>query len=132
MDHGVNDLSLPEHTIRIGDNRRVVDRAIWAGLGRLPKRSDVPTIAVEFVSKGKRNVERDYETKRDEYLDCGVSEYWVVDRFEHTVTVFFQKGRRFRKKTFKHHQTLTTEHLPGFELYLTRLFKLANRWPADE
>jgi Uma2 family endonuclease len=126
------DCTLPEHTIRTGSNRRVADRAIWAGLGRLPKRSDVPTIVVEFVSKGKRNIERDYETKREEYLACGVQDYWVVDRFERVVTVFQRQGRRFRKRVYKENQTLATEHLPGFELPLARLFSLANRWTGEE
>ena len=36
---------------------------------------------MEFVASGKRNIKRDYEEKRDEYLALGVSEYWVIDRF---------------------------------------------------
>src|SRR5688500_13417104 len=40
------DSTLPEHTIRTGDNRRKADRVLWCGLGRLPKRTDTPTIVV--------------------------------------------------------------------------------------
>jgi Uma2 family endonuclease len=126
------DSTLPEQTIRTRANRRVADRAIWVGLGRLPKRSEAPAIVVEFVSKGKRNMVRDYETKRDEYMVCGVLEYWVVDRFERTVTVFQPSGRRYRRKVYKENQILTTERLPGFELPLARLFSLANRWTEEE
>ena len=50
------DSTLPEQTIRTHANRRVADRAIWVGLGRLPKRSEAPAIVIEFVSKGKRNM----------------------------------------------------------------------------
>jgi Uma2 family endonuclease len=126
------DCTLPEHTIRTGANRHVADRAIWARLGRLPRRNDVPTIVVEFVSKGKRNMERDYDTKREEYSTCGVQDYWIVDRFERVVTVSQRQGRRLRKKVYKENQTLTTEHLPGFELPLAQLFALANRWTGEE
>jgi Uma2 family endonuclease len=106
------DATLPEHTINTGENRRVPDRVVWTGLGRLPRRSDVPAIVIEFVSEGKRNVERDYETKRTEYLGCGVKEYLIFDR---TLTVFQASGK-----------------LPGFELPLDPLFALAERWPAEE
>ena len=72
-----------------GDDRRRADRVIWAGLGRSPDpEADVPTIAVEFVSRGKRDWLRDYEEKRREYLALGVAEYWIIDRFRRTMTVY--------------------------------------------
>ncbi|MBI3409877.1 MAG: Uma2 family endonuclease [Planctomycetes bacterium] len=126
------DATLPEHTIRTAANRRVADRAIWTGLGRLPLRSDIPAIVVEFVSAGKRNVERDYESKRDEYLGGGVLEYWIFDRFARVLTVFQRKGDRFRRpRVFNEDQTLTTGLLPGFELPLKKLFALADRWQEE-
>jgi Uma2 family endonuclease len=55
------------------DSRRIADRLIWAGLGRMPHpRRDLPTIAVEFVSAGRRNAQRDYVDKRKEYLKAGI------------------------------------------------------------
>jgi Uma2 family endonuclease len=50
-------------------------------------KKDVPTIAIEFVSAGKRNAFRDYETKRLEYLSVGVVGFWIIDRFCRTLTV---------------------------------------------
>ena len=62
---------------------------IWTGLGRTPNvRKDRPTIAVEFVSAGKRSVQRDYVQKRDEYLVAGLQEYWIIDRFRRRMTVY--------------------------------------------
>ncbi|MFQ5732592.1 MAG: Uma2 family endonuclease, partial [Planctomycetaceae bacterium] len=79
------DGTLSERYIHFPNHRRRADRVIWAGLGRRPHpKTDVPTIAVEFVSRVKRNAERDYETKRDEHLAAGVQEYWIVDRFRRT------------------------------------------------
>src|SRR5207248_2338465 len=83
-----------ERTIYTKKNRRRVDRAIWAGLGRPPRQNEIPTIAVEFVSKGKRSWQRDYVVKRREYIQVGVREYWVIDRFRHVLTVFTRvKGK---------------------------------------
>jgi Uma2 family endonuclease len=126
------DATLYEHTVKTGKNRRRVDRVIWAGLGRLPNRQDKPTILVEFVSAGKRDRKRDYEEKRDEYLAHGVREYWIIDRFQRTLTVYAKQNARYRKRVLREQQTYTTELLPGFELPLARLFTLADRWPEPE
>jgi Uma2 family endonuclease len=122
------DVTLAEEEIPAGGNRRRVDRAIWAGLGRLPRRRETPTIAVEFVSAGRRNRERDYLAKRDEYMSIGINEYWVIDRFERTMTVF---SRRNRKRVIREDQSYKTDLLPGFELPIARLFALADRWPEE-
>ena len=47
------DATLPEEEIETKQNRRRMDRAIWAGLGRDPEEGETPTIAVEFVSEGQ-------------------------------------------------------------------------------
>jgi Uma2 family endonuclease len=120
------DLTLPERYVRTPGSRRIVDRAIWAGLGRKPRtRVDVPAIAVEFVSEGKRNILRDYEVKRREYLQAGVIEYGVIDRFRRTLTVFRRK--RPQKKVIHEDDTYHTPLLPGFELPLAEILKVADR-----
>jgi Uma2 family endonuclease len=125
------DATLSEHTIRTKANRRRADRVIWAGLGRLPRRKDTPTIVVEFISAGKKNRTRDYEEKRDEYLEMGVKEYWIFDRFRRTLTVYAAREGKVKKQVIREKQTYTTELLPGFELPLARLFALADRWPEE-
>ena len=125
------DLTIPEETVVIGPHRRRVDRAIWAGLGRLPGATEAPTIAVEFVSEGEQNRQRDYESKRDEYRSIGVREYWIFDRFERTMTVHqFERSRAVTKK-FSTRQTYTTALLPGFKLPIGKLIKLAERWGGE-
>lgn len=125
------DFTIHEHTIVTGSNRRRADRVLWTGLGRLPRRNEIPSVVMEFVSAGKRNLFRDYELKRDEYLASGVQEYWVIDRFQRTLTVFTRQGRKTRKQVFHEDQVYTTNLLPGFELPLARLFALANRWAEE-
>ena len=129
---GCVDKTLPEQTINTGKNRRNADRVIWIGPGRRPRRRDTPSVAIEIVSEGKRNIERDYEAKRSEYMHCGVKEYWILDRFEHTLTVYFASGRRPRKRVFPAGDVYTTDLLPGFQLPLAPLFDLADSWEDAE
>jgi Uma2 family endonuclease len=120
------DATMPERYVRTRGSRRRADRVIWAGLGRLPDPlTETPTVVVEFVSRRKRDRIRDFEEKRSEYLDAGVVEYWIIDRFQRSMTVCRQ-GRPDRR--IAEHETYTTELFPGFELPLGRLFELADRW----
>jgi len=122
------DTTLSEETITVDPERRRADRVIWAGLGRLPEPTDPPTIVVEFVSTGRSSRRRDYEEKRAEYLAIGVREYWGIDRFQRTLTVFSQETAGWTSTTVREDQTYTTGLLPGFALPLARLLQLADRW----
>jgi Uma2 family endonuclease len=122
------DFTVSEQTVHIGPHRRRVDRAIWAGLGRLPEKNETPAITVEFVSEGRRSQQRDYDIKRDEYHMAGVREYWIIDRFQHTMTVHHFTRGKATSKVLNRRQTGTTRLLPGFKLRLARLFALADRW----
>ena len=46
-----------------------------------------PDLVVEIVSHGRRAKQRDYEEKREEYLELGIQEYWTVDPAERHVVV---------------------------------------------
>ena len=103
---------------------------IWTGLGRAPKvKRDLPTIAVEFVSKAKRDRRRDYVEKRDEYLALGIAEYWVIDRFRRILTVFQAATPEL---VVPEGETYRTPRLPGFELPIARLFAVADELEQDE
>jgi Uma2 family endonuclease len=125
---GALDFTVSEQTVHIGPHRRRVDRAIWAGLGRLPSEDETPAITVEFVSEGRRSRQRDYVVKRDEYRSAGVREYWVIDRFERRMTVYrFRRGKT-TTKTVSEEQTYTTPLLPEFTVPLASLLQLMDRW----
>lgn len=125
------DETLPERYVRTRDSRRLADRVIWCGLGRRPIPSrDTPAIVVEFVSAGKRNRRRDYEEKRQEYREIGVVEYWVIDRFERTMTVFRRK--KPQKTLISEKETYRSPLLPGFELPLGELLAVADQWEPSE
>lgn len=123
------DATFGEQYVYGKENRRRADRVIWAGLGRLPDlERDVPTIVVEFVSRGRQNQVRDYEVKRDEYLEIGVSEYWIIDRFRRTMTVHSRGTEGPVERVIGQDEGYRTELLPGFELPLGRLLGRADLW----
>lgn len=122
------DDTLPEHDIHVGDERRRADPVVWAGLGRVPRKEETPTIVVEFVSAGMRNLTRDYEDKRDEYESIGVKEYWVFNRFDRTMTVFKPGDIQL---VLAEGETYTTDLLPGFQLELEKLLLIADRWDRE-
>lgn len=127
------DYSLSEHTIRTQHSRRRADRVIWVGLGRVPNvRRDVPAIAIEFVSEGRRNRIRDFEHKRDEYLAAGVQEYWVIDRFRRQMTVFRRDGQAIAQVLVAERETCATPLLPGFELPLAKVLAEADKLAAAQ
>ncbi len=121
------DLTLPENLIKTPRSRRRADRVLWTGLGRTPNvRKDRPTIAVEFVSAGKRNVQRDYVQKRDEYLVSGLKEYWIIDRFRRRMTVYRREQGEVVEVVIRERETYTTPLLPGFQLPLAKLLALSD------
>lgn len=123
------DKTLPERYVFWPHNRRKADRLIWAGLGRRPNaKRDVPTAAVEFVSRGRRNRIRDYEEKLEEYVALGIMEYWIIDRFDRTMTVFMNVGGKLKKRVVQANQTDRTKLLPGFTLRPADLFRVADEW----
>jgi Uma2 family endonuclease len=125
--------TLPEQYVRTLDSRRRADRVIWIGLGRKPRvKQDLPTIAVEFVSAGRRSRRRDYIEKRDEYLALGLAEYWIIDRFHRIMTVC-RAGQP--DVIVPESEIYRTPLLPGFELPLSPLLTLADELddaPDDE
>jgi Uma2 family endonuclease len=120
--------TLPEHLIRTRRNRRRADRAIWAGLGRKPRRKEVPTIAAEFVSKDRRDWLRDYKVKKREYKAVGVKEYWIIDRFRRIMTVIINEPGRSAEVIIREKDVYRTPLLPGFELPLAQLLAAADYW----
>jgi len=79
-----------------------------------------PDLVMEIVSE--KNRRHDLETKRDEYGQAGIPEYWIVDPEEETITVLVLKSRR---KTYTVHGTFAkgtraaSKLLPGFSVDVT-------------
>jgi Uma2 family endonuclease len=123
------DLTLPQQYVKVRGGRRIADRLIWAGLGSVPDiREDTATIAAELVSAGRRSQKRDYKEKRREYQQAGLKEYWIIDRFQRTMTVFqFRNKKSVVKKIIREHETYESPLLPGFQVPLGKLLEAADR-----
>lgn len=125
------DSVLFEQELQIGDERRRCDLAIWTSLGRVPDaRVDVPAIVVEFVSPGKAAWRRDYIEKREQYLAHGVKEYWVIDRFDRTMSVFKSVPQADTEIVVREKDVYRPELLPGFELALDKLLAVADQYAS--
>jgi Uma2 family endonuclease len=119
---------VPQQYVKVPGGRRIVDRLIWTSLGYLPDVGhDTATIAAEFVSAGRRNQKRDYEEKRREYQEAGLKEYWIIDRFQRTMTVIQFRGRRTVVKVIHENETYESPLLPGFQVPLAKLLEAADR-----
>lgn len=89
----------------------------------------VPALVIEVVSPSSRH--RDYELKPDEYLQFGVSEYWIVDADEHRLTVLQHRGSAWAKTIVSppaHHHTAL---LPGLDVSAEALFAAVSSLPPE-
>lgn len=119
--------SLPQQYVRAPSGRRIADRLIWVGLGRVADlKRDPATIAVEFVSSGKRSRTRDCVAKKQEYADAGLAEYWIFDRFRRTLTVVRYGSGAADEIVVAENQTYESPLLPGFVVPLARILASAD------
>ncbi|HEV3262947.1 MAG TPA: Uma2 family endonuclease [Gemmataceae bacterium] len=127
------DKTLPQQYVRTSRSRRLADRLIWAGLGRVPdRRRDLPAVVVEFVSASRRDRQRDYVDKRQEYTEIRIPEYWIIDRFRRIMTVIHNRPGGVEEQVIRENETYSTPLLPGFELPLARLFGVADSWEQPQ
>lgn len=129
--HGkILDDTLPEQTVKTGENRRRADRVVWIGLGRTPRPGrDVPAIVIEFVSRSSRDRRRDYIEKRQEYAAIGVAEYWVIDRYRRKMTAYRTNGEIVAVAASESYRTPL---LPDFELPFGQLLSAADLYPDSD
>jgi Uma2 family endonuclease len=80
------------------------------------------SFAVEVVSEGSEARERDYVTKRQEYLAYGLAEYWIVDPRQRRVTILVRDGDDWTERVVKGRGSATSAVLPGFAVPLADLW----------
>lgn len=80
-------------------------------------------LAIEVVSPGSENRERDLGDKRRDYAKAGVGEYWIVDPEEKTITVLALAGKSFKVHgVFKPGESATSKLLKGFKVAVSDVF----------
>ncbi len=86
----------------------------------------IPSLVMEIVSEGRDARERDYVAKRQEYLACGLLEYWIVDPIERKVTVLTRRGDLWHEQVFSGNQAAQGRILPDFSVRLPELWAVTD------
>jgi Uma2 family endonuclease len=80
-------------------------------------------LVMEVVSEGEENRERDLVTKRLEYARARISEYWIVDPQERSITVLRLDGAAYRESgKFGPGTQAVSELLAGFSVAVNAVF----------
>jgi Uma2 family endonuclease len=83
------------------------------GRGEYRGQPEGADLVVEVISEGEENRRRDMETKRQEYAQARISEYWIVDPENKQVTVLILEGATYREHgIFAPGETATSAILP--------------------
>ncbi len=89
---------------------------------------DGADLVIEIVSSAPKDRVRDYETKRREYAQAGIPEYWIVDPEKHLVRVLILRGKAYRLHgEFGRGVKATSVVLNGFAVSVSELFSSAKR-----
>jgi len=110
-----------EGWLRVDDGTdRIPDIAVFLVGNRsaIARPDRVPELIFEVVSPDRKSRERDYVTKRKEYLELGVLEYAIIDRMRSRMTVLSHTPRGVVKRVLHRHDSCTSPLLPGVEIPL--------------
>lgn len=108
----------------------VAPDVVWVSYERLPqvlgddgKLHGAPDLAVEVISPGWQNAQRDRDLKLKLYSRRGVREYWIVDWQAQQVEVFRRSRARLAQVvTLLREDEITSPLLPGFACRVSSLF----------
>lgn len=85
--------------------------------GQNGKYWDGADLVMEMVSDDAKDRERDLVTKRQEYAQAGILEYWIVDPLEERILVLALDGDHYRVHgEFRPGAQATSALLPGFSV----------------
>jgi len=83
-----------------------------------------PSLVAEVVSVGGE--QRDYDTKRPEYLIFGIREYWIIDPRQRRMTVLIRRDEpgtaTWSEKMFRDAELIGSELLPGLSGRVSELW----------
>ncbi|MFN4280585.1 Uma2 family endonuclease [Thermosynechococcus sp.] len=106
----------------------ILHREDWEALRKQNPLSAVverpPLLVIEVVSPGAVNRERDYHTKRREYAEMGIPEYWIIDPEERKVTICLLVGQSYEITEVQKQTVIRSNLLPKLVLTAEELFDL--------
>jgi len=110
---------LPDLLVHTADSK-----AALAGKNRatITREMPPPAIAIEIVSPGKTNRDRDYRYKHTEYAARGIAEYWIVDPETQQITVCQWVEGQYEDTIFQADQPITSPVIPCLKLTAVSLF----------
>ena len=87
------------------------------------RRPEGTNLVMEVVSDDEEDRQRDLKTKRQEYAQAGIAEYWLVDPKTETVVVLMLDGAAYRLHgEFPLGTTATSVLLPAFAVDVAAVF----------
>jgi len=75
-----------------------------------------PLLAVEVVSPGTKNRDRDYRYKRTEYAAREIAEYWIIDPEMQQITLCLWVNGQYEDKIYQGDTPIQSTVIPGFNL----------------
>ncbi len=107
---GVNSSRIPDVSLVDGEEWRNIPDDASAVI-------EVPLIlAVEVISPGAEQIERDYTEKVAEYQATGIPEYWIVDPIEQKITVLVLDKGSYTKTVFTGDEAIISSRLPQLKV----------------
>jgi Uma2 family endonuclease len=80
-------------------------------------------LAVEVVSPGSEQIERDYKDKVAEYQNSGVFEYWIVDPIAQKITVMVLKKSSYCKAVFTGDESISSSVFPTLNVKVSEILE---------
>ncbi len=96
----------------------VIDCQVWKSYRRDQSAviEEGVMLAVEVVSPGAEQIERDYTDKAIEYQNTGIFEYWIVDPIEQKITVLVLDKGNYTKTVFAGDRAIASPTFPQLKV----------------
>lgn len=82
-----------------------------------------PALAIEVVSPGSQNRNRDYRYKHTEYAARAIAEYWIVDPEMQQITICKWVEGKYEDTILTKEQLLISEVVPNWQLRVHQIFQ---------
>jgi Uma2 family endonuclease len=100
-----------------------VSKERWQDIVVNDRFNAAPELIIEILSPGSGNRTRDLKLKPKLYEKYGVPEYWVVDTWSRSITIFRLKDNRLEEvTTLRGNDQLESPVFPGLSIKLTSVF----------